>query len=170
MVESRGGLMNDSDIKDGLKLLGIDEHSYKALALLPLVEVAWADGRVQRKERNIILKVAKENGYLEGAGEQLLKGWLKESPKVIYYERARRLLVAIVHQEDGIGADLDIEALTDLVDYCEVIARSAGGFFGIFPMHVREKAAITEICDAIALPPVDNLHLETWDKVFKKKE
>ncbi len=162
--------MTDNEIREGLKLLGVNEDSYRALALLPLVQVAWADGTIQSKERQIILKVANDNGYLDGAGKALLEGWLKRPPKAPYYERARRLLIAMVHHEEGIvGHDLTIDALTDLVDYCELIARSAGGFFGIFPMDVREKAAITEICDAISLPPRDTLDLDTW-KILAPKD
>jgi len=154
--------MTDDDILKGLKLLGVDRDSFRALALLPLVQVAWADGRIQGPERRLILKTAKENGYLEGSGANLLEGWLKKRPASEYFDRARTLLIAIVHRDSGIGSSLGIEALTDPVDLCDTLARSAGGLFGIFGMDEREKSAIREICDTIGLPPESSIDFEQW--------
>lgn len=155
--------MTQDEVLTGLAKLGIDQQSHRALALLPLVQVAWADGRIQRAERAIILRVAKENGYLEGNAAELLETWLKKRPTETYFDRARTLLIALARLPDtGFEGSLTITTLTDLVDLCEELARAAGGLFGIFPMDVREKAAIKEICDAIALPPSESLRLEGW--------
>ena len=47
--------MTDSHIRESLKALGMDRTSFRALPLLPLIQVAWADGEVQEEERNLIL-------------------------------------------------------------------------------------------------------------------
>jgi hypothetical protein len=49
--------VNDHELVRGLEDLGLDGASFGAVALLPLVEVAWADRTVQSKERAFILEV-----------------------------------------------------------------------------------------------------------------
>ena len=42
--------MTDEQLVRALNDLGLDEQSYRALVLLPLVRVAWADGAIQEPE------------------------------------------------------------------------------------------------------------------------
>jgi uncharacterized tellurite resistance protein B-like protein len=68
--------MRDEAIIDALQSLGIDRASYKVIALLPLVEMAWADGKVQEEERRLILRIASNHGRLGGEGLRVLENWL----------------------------------------------------------------------------------------------
>ena len=49
----------DAESVRELASLGLDKRNYKAVCLLPLVEIAWADGVVQPGERTAILKAAR---------------------------------------------------------------------------------------------------------------
>ena len=72
-----------------------------ALALVPLVEVAWADGQLDRKERGAILERAKESGIGAGSMEHaLLEAWLDRRPDP-------KLLTAWTHLVRGVGEQLE---------------------------------------------------------------
>ena len=54
-----------------------------AMALLPMVEVAWCDGDVSSQERDAILKAAVSLEItVDSPAYQLLKGWLENRPKM----------------------------------------------------------------------------------------
>ena len=145
--------MTDAEIILGLGRLGIDKDSYRVLTFLPLVQVAWADGKVQEAEREIIEGTAARHGCAEGAAGEVLHGWLSECPSDRYFARARQLLLALAHKQRGLGADVQMAEVADLVDLCEDVAEAAGGLFGVFSVHVQERRAITEIMSEIGVPP-----------------
>ena len=43
--------VEDTQVLDALMALNVDKGTFAAFALLPLIEVAWADGKVDDKER-----------------------------------------------------------------------------------------------------------------------
>ena len=71
--------MEDTLLKD-LHQLGLNETSYRALLLLPLVEVAWADGRIQPAEAAAIEDLARKNDFFSTEAQALLQRWLKAPP------------------------------------------------------------------------------------------
>ena len=87
-VEEQRHLANVSGILDdkvlsNLVKAGVRAETLIAVTLIPLVEVAWADGSVSEDEREAVLKAAAENGVKEGsAAHQLLNHWLKDRPDV----------------------------------------------------------------------------------------
>ena len=68
------------DIDGWLKELHVPREAYRVVSLLPLVYVAWADGKVQGAERNLVLAIARERGLLEHGGAEALERWLTERP------------------------------------------------------------------------------------------
>lgn len=76
------GILDDKVLSNLLKA-GVRGETLIAVTLIPLVEVAWADGSVSEDEREAVLKAAAENGVQEGsAAHQLLNHWLKDRPDV----------------------------------------------------------------------------------------
>ena len=79
---AREALAEASNIRDPVLLdhlvgLDIGPDTWTALALVPLVEVAWADGTLSRKERKAILEAAADNGVRPGKPSyELLESWL----------------------------------------------------------------------------------------------
>lgn len=61
--------------------LKIPRDAYRLVTLLPLVHVAWADGKIQREERKLILQIAADRGFLENAGRETLEHWLSVAPR-----------------------------------------------------------------------------------------
>ena len=53
------------DMEGWLKELRVPREAYRVVSLLPLVYVAWADGKIQKSERDLILHIARERGMLD---------------------------------------------------------------------------------------------------------
>lgn len=122
------GITRD-DVLDKLVSLDVRPETLASLAMVPLVEVAWADGSIQAGEREAILKAAVKNGLNRGSvGYALIESWLARRPP-------DRLLEAWTHYIQGLCANLNkgqIAGLrTDLVGHARDIARASGGFLGL---------------------------------------
>ena len=62
------GITNEKII-DRLIELGIRPEIVSALAIVPLVEVAWADGSLDAKERQAVLERAEKSGIAPGTAD-----------------------------------------------------------------------------------------------------
>ena len=118
----------DTEVLDKLLGLGIGAESWTALSIVPLVEVAWANGNVDEKERRAVLAGAEANGIVPaGPGHQILEGWLRNRPD-------GRLLQVWGEYIVGLCASLepaDRHALRDQVmGRARSVAKATGGFLG----------------------------------------
>lgn len=95
------------------------------LALVPLVRVAWAEGRVTRRERELITRAARRLGVEEGgAADLLLAGWLKARPGEEFFEGAFAHLRSLLHD---MPVDDGEELTLDLLRLCTLVAQVSGG-------------------------------------------
>lgn len=117
------------DLEGTLKELGVDKSAAKVVGLLPLVYVAWADGKVQKAEREQILHAAQELGWLEGGGEAVLERWLTTRPTEAQLHAGIALLNHL--SKDKAHPHLDSDDLHLLLLLCKDVAESAGSFLGI---------------------------------------
>jgi len=128
---------------DALIELEIEPHEVAALALVPLVVVAWADGEIQSKEREAIIKAAEEGGIEPGSeNHQLLENWLTCKP-------SRELMKIWAVYAREIEARLDSvtgQALKERVmSRTTDIAKAAGGFLGIGAISDSEQRVLDEL-------------------------
>jgi cytochrome P450 len=142
--------MKGTALAAALDELGVDRDNYRVLALLPLVYMAWADGKVQRSERSLIHRVAKLNGWLGDDGDSLLIQWLDEPPTEDYVasglEVLRSLAGSVPSSEDSVES---------LLAYCREVATAAGSLFGErAPVTEEETRALSEIADALGVENV----------------
>ena len=73
--------INAPEVLDKLLALGIKAETVAALSIVPLVEVAWADGSLDARERQVILDRARDSGVAPGSTAQaLLEAWLERRP------------------------------------------------------------------------------------------
>jgi len=142
--------MTESHVRDALRSLGMDRMSFRALPLLPLVQVAWADGEVQQEEREMILELAREKYQLNDEGMMLLRNWLHHAPSKDYVERGQEALVSLCVRD--LGAHLDRGILEDVVALSQRVAAAAGGFFGLGAVKRSETHALNQIAEALSLP------------------
>lgn len=73
--------IHDIAVLDRLLEQGMTPAALAALALAPLVAVAWADRKLEDKERKAVLDEAAASGVTPGTpGHELLQTWLREPP------------------------------------------------------------------------------------------
>jgi hypothetical protein len=142
--------MTDADLHDALTRLGLSAADWRAVALLPLVQVAWADGRVQTPERARILAVAHEHGLLDGPAGARVRGWLERRPDDADLDLGRRVLAALIHRHHGPGEALGPDELRSIEARCLEVAEAAGGFFDLaFTVESAESVELDRVRAAL---------------------
>jgi tellurite resistance protein len=119
------GIRNPAILKK-LVELNVRPETLVSLALVPLVEIAWADGRVDDKEKQAILQAVKQTQpQLGGMNAELLDQWLQQRP-------APQLLEAWLHYTRGLCEQLQPEGTAALkaefIKQAQAIANASGGF------------------------------------------
>jgi hypothetical protein len=142
-MSSRTGLQDPAMLQE-LEALGFTPDTVALLPLVPLVQMAWAEGGVSDAERKLIVKLARARGIEEGnAADRQLAGWLSARPDPQVFARASRLIRAML---DAPAGDHTISA-DDLVKYCESIAAASGGILGINRISAEERALLNTIAN-----------------------
>src|SRR4051812_6020387 len=109
-----------------LEKIGIVPGNYRALMLLPLVYVAWADGKMENVEVERIEKIASHRLYLGAPAIALLRKWLAAPPDKEFFLRGLEDLFLLAQTEDGEPL-VHAEELHELVTHAESIARATAG-------------------------------------------
>jgi hypothetical protein len=150
--EAKRQAFRDANIKseqliDALMALEIDVAAMSALSIVPLVAVAWADGEIQEKEREAILKAAEEGGIEPGsANHELLENWLKVKPGRELLSTWKEYAHAIEERLDSVvGNELKVRLMTRTT----AIAKAAGGFLGLGAISKAEQAVLDELEHAL---------------------
>jgi tellurite resistance protein len=150
--ESRRALGAQSGIGDPallreIELLGFTPETVALLPLVPILQVAWAEGGVSPEERKMILEVARTRGIVaESAADRQLADWLAHKPPQDVFIRAGRLISAMLAAHSGEAGALTAD---DLVKHAESIAAASGGIFGMNKISKEERAAIAQIQAAL---------------------
>jgi hypothetical protein len=122
------GIKNPA-ILDRLLALGVQPQTVTALSLVPLVEVAWADGAIDAAERRAIEERLGSLGIAAGSVEhELLESWLTHRP-------APALLTAWTHLVQGLCEEMTAAQVADLkqqlLERARAVAGASGGFLGM---------------------------------------
>lgn len=121
--------IQDESVIDTLVVLHVDRDTLAAFGLYPLVEVAWADGKVDEPERQAFLAAAAEHGLSPGTpGHEALREFLKESPR----EEARKAWFAWVAELKRKLDPAECRQVRDaLLKRARAVAEASGGFLGL---------------------------------------
>ena len=132
------------ELEQTLSTLGLKRSTYRALMLLPLVYVAWADGKMEHCELERILEFAQARLHLTPDTTAVLERWLHEPPSVSYVEKGLQGLLGLALREDML--DVDVDELPDLVVHAEYIARAtADALDDPNAVTLEEEVALGEI-------------------------
>lgn len=120
--------IHDDAVLERLAALEIGPETLAAVSLVPLVEVAWADGKVQDKEHAAVLTAAEHAGIQrEDDAFALLDDWLNHRPPPEMLEAWKQYVVALCEALDDAAAD---RLKHDLLDRARTVAQETGGFLG----------------------------------------
>jgi len=123
--------------------MGIDQETYPVVAILPLVQVAWADGTVQANERELIIHLASRSLEINATGMTLLENWLKYRPSDAYLQAGMEVLSALSKKTGWEYVSLN--TLNDVIGFSWDVAKAAGGLFGFGRVEHTEKEALLHI-------------------------
>ncbi|HSE95648.1 MAG TPA: hypothetical protein VLD61_07125 [Methylomirabilota bacterium] len=135
--------ITNAAVLDRLTKLGIRAETVAALRLVPLVEVAWADGTLDPSERNAILARAHESGIPSGSPEAaLLEGWLAGPPDAALRSAWTQLVQGLceVLQPAEIA-----QMRAGLLDRARAVAGASGGLLGLGKVSAAESEAIARL-------------------------
>jgi len=143
-------MADDDRLLSQLEELGINKDNYQVLALLPLVLVAWADGKVQSAELGRMLEVAQRRGFMPASAVEVFEGWLEQKPSDEYVKTSLEALVELARRKRGVGADLSAADLRKLAELSFDIAVCAGGLWGdVFSVTADEERTVDELAQVL---------------------
>lgn len=141
MAEALG--LADDEILRELQALGYTRETVSLLHLAPLVQVAWAEGKVTEGERRLIHDLARSRGIEAGSPvDQRLTGWLDERPAEDFFERTLRIIRALLQ---ALPPDERAVGRRDLLSHCAQVAAASGGFLGFGNVSEAEQALLDRI-------------------------
>jgi hypothetical protein len=109
--------------------LGFTSDTIVLLPLVPVIELAWAEGGVTPAERQLLVSLARRRGVEEGStADRQLGEWMETCPAPEVFGKAGRLIAALLSSGALVTRGLTSE---QLVSYCEQIASASGGLFGL---------------------------------------
>jgi tellurite resistance protein len=114
------------------------------LTLVPLIAVAWADGTLDGRERDAIIKAAEEKGVSpETAGHQLLETWLSRRPERELFDSWKQYVRGIWET----FTDEERQRMRErTLDWAVAVAEASGGFLGVISkVSPAERVVIKEL-------------------------
>jgi hypothetical protein len=135
--------MSDDAVLDQLVALGLRANTIAALSLVPLIQVAWADGTIQDNERTAILAGAHGKGLEESTdGYELLQTWLKKQPGDELFTAWEAYIKALAAQ---LNDEQNRLLKTQIVGFAKMVASAAGGILGFGKVSSAEEAVLHRI-------------------------
>ena len=130
--------------------LKIPREAYRVIMLMPLVYVAWADGKIQTQERKLIMSIAEDRGLLDHGGRGCLERWLAQAPTVEQLKSHLAILNELARSHGNPGGDFDADTEQLMIAWCQDVADAAGGLLGLrSARHDAEHAALKTIAAAV---------------------
>ena len=116
--------VDEPELFERVKKLGVTLDTGSAFILAPLVEVAWVDGKVTHAERDTILEIARQRGVEpESADYRQLLDWLAHRPSDELFQTA---LDAIRIGLSVLPPDESEQRIARIIKACEEVAQAAG--------------------------------------------
>ncbi len=136
--------VSDANVVRRLKDLGLGNKALAAVSLVPLVQVAWADGKIQSNERNALLSAAERAGLPPGGiAYKVFKGWLSEPPAEDQIQLWKDYVKAVTNELDAEQREFMKQ---EFLGRAEQIAAAAGGILlRIGSVSKSEQAVLDDL-------------------------
>jgi len=140
--------------------LGIPLRDYSVLKLLPLIYVAWADGKMELVKKERIQYFAAGQYDLSPAGVAVLDQWLTTRPTHAYIAEGLHDIYSLALADDDL--EVNFSELPALLSYAEGIARStAKALDQPTAVSANQDVALEEIARELHID-----HGESWAKLL----
>jgi hypothetical protein len=150
IVEALAGCLqaNNPELLRRVMDLGVTLETGSAFLLAPLVQVAWAGGKVTDRERETVLRLAAARGVEEGspARAQLL-AWLEKRPSDALFDTAMEVIQAGLAV---VPRDLREDRIKRVVQACHEVAEASGGLAKVLGLVSGVSHKEQTLLDAIS--------------------
>ena len=141
-LQTQLGIVEQEVLTD-LQTEGFAPENLGLLHLIPLVEVAWAEGEVTPRERELVLALASRRGIAEGsAAYRQLTGWLDTRPDDHFFDTAYTAIRGMLSRQ---GDTERAQTEHDLLEWATKVAEATGGILGMVPACRDERECIKRI-------------------------
>ena len=117
--------VDDAELLERVADLGLDRETGPAILLAPLVQVAWAEGEVTEREREVVFEIAASRGVEPGSPPHAqLESWLRSRPADALFETAievMKVAAAVLPPSER------EERIHGIVAACKRVAEASGG-------------------------------------------
>ena len=145
-MSERTGVADEEILRD-LQALGYTPETVMLLHLVPLLQMAWAEGSVSDSERDLILEAARARGVdKDSAADRQLAAWLTDRPSEELFEKTLRAIAAILQLRPLEERDASEK---DLVTRLTAIASASGGILGFGKVSPQEQEVLARITQAM---------------------
>lgn len=133
----------DQEILVNLETLGYTPQTVTLLHLVPLLQVAWADGSMSEAERDLIIDAARARGIeADSAANRQLARWLERRPSAGFFEGTLRAVRAILQTRP---TDERESIRQELLAGCTAVASASGRILGFGKVSQEERNVLARI-------------------------
>jgi hypothetical protein len=139
--------IGDETLLQELQAAGYTSETVVLVDLLPMVQVAWADGSISTRERDVIVEKARGRAVEQGSeADRKLTAWLTERPAEEAFDTALRAMSAMLQAQSQNEREARSQ---DLLSSCTNIASASGGVLGFGKVSDEEQALLDRIKRAL---------------------
>ncbi|MFL6724746.1 MAG: hypothetical protein ACJ8FC_06255 [Sphingomicrobium sp.] len=117
--------VDNNELLERVRKLGLKPESAPALFLAPLVQVAWAEGKISRDEQDAVLRLALDRGVeMNSPPYQQILEWLAVRPSDDVFDTAVEILkygFAVLPEDER------EDRIKRIVEACHEVAAASGG-------------------------------------------
>ena len=142
---------NDLELAAELESLGFNQERACVVDLLPLVQVAWADGRIQREERGRIMGVLRVRGLgPRSSAWEFIEALLEERPSEAYFDASLQVLARLLEKRSSTAQTV--------VSMCVQVAEASGGLFGMRrAIDANERKVLMQVAESLGAAALEPL-------------
>lgn len=145
-LADQAGVADEEVLRD-LQELGYTAETVMLLHLVPLLQIAWAEGGVSPEERALIVEAARSRGIEPGTpADRQLGEWLGKRPSDAFFEKTLRAVETILH---AAPPEARTTGERDLLSLSTAIAAASGGILGFGAVSADERKILARITDAL---------------------
>lgn len=148
LAESVGG--EDLGVGRRLEELGFDAETARVLFFMPLVELAWSDGKIGYEESYKLVDELRKRGIrATSSAYEFLNRVTLSRPSVQFFDGCNELLRVLLANLPAEQRDAQVADLTGLMS---LVAHASRGFFGFgSEVSKEERAAVANIVEELGL-------------------
>jgi len=134
--------IQDPEVLQHLRALELKPEIVAAIGIVPMIEVAWADGELDAKERKAVLAAAAAHGVPEGhPAHGVLDLWLESRPGPELRNAWKHYVEAVC---EGMSAEARATLKGEILGHATAVAEATGGFLGLGSKVSKSERAVLD--------------------------